>query len=352
MQRSGEITPRRAAWARSKREVWVGKRSVTWRAISAPGGGHADEDGAGPGADAAAGLLAEGGVGLVADHDRVGVGDLARVADEPLVGLDGDRAVGMVGVAEQRRREPVAVAAVGDLADELVDEVAAVGEDQDAAGARGLDEADGGDRLAGAGRVLEPEAAAGAGVLGGLLDDVLVLLGLRPSPWAPRRARARRRPRRPRSVGLAVPARRRCRRLGRVGAVAGLRLAVRSCRSSLDSAISAASVPESASTWCGSSSAPSARCGVLLGEHPLEAEQQRVVCAATRSRAPRGPRRSRPGRRRARGGAASPGSRSFGFSPSSRKGSRANSCARSISALGWRLRRFRGHLSGFSHEAF
>ena len=36
MQRSGAITPRRAAWARSKREVWVGNRSVTWRAISAP----------------------------------------------------------------------------------------------------------------------------------------------------------------------------------------------------------------------------------------------------------------------------------------------------------------------------
>ena len=35
-QRSGAITPRRAACARSKREVWVGKRSVTWRAISAP----------------------------------------------------------------------------------------------------------------------------------------------------------------------------------------------------------------------------------------------------------------------------------------------------------------------------
>ena len=35
-QRSGAITPRRAAWARSKREVCVGNRSVTWRAISAP----------------------------------------------------------------------------------------------------------------------------------------------------------------------------------------------------------------------------------------------------------------------------------------------------------------------------
>ena len=36
MQRSGAITPRRAACARSKRLVWVGNRSVTWRAISAP----------------------------------------------------------------------------------------------------------------------------------------------------------------------------------------------------------------------------------------------------------------------------------------------------------------------------
>jgi len=36
IERSGAITPRRAAWARSNREVWVGKRSVTCRAISAP----------------------------------------------------------------------------------------------------------------------------------------------------------------------------------------------------------------------------------------------------------------------------------------------------------------------------
>ena len=100
------------------------------------------------------------------------------VADEPLVGLDRDRAVGVVAAVEQRRAQALLVAAVGDLADELVDEVAAVGEDQDAAGPRGLDEADRGDRLAGAGRVLEPEAALGAWVLGGLLDDLLrVLLG-------------------------------------------------------------------------------------------------------------------------------------------------------------------------------
>ena len=82
----------------------------------------------------------------------------------------------------QRRREPVLVAAVGDLADELVDEVASVGEDQDAAGSRALDEAERGDRLAGAGRVLEPEAPACARVLGRLGHQVggrlLPVLGL------------------------------------------------------------------------------------------------------------------------------------------------------------------------------
>jgi hypothetical protein len=67
------------------------------------GGGHADEDRLLPVANAGARLLAERGVRLVADDDRVGVGDLARVAHEPLVGLDRDRAVGVVGVAEQRR---------------------------------------------------------------------------------------------------------------------------------------------------------------------------------------------------------------------------------------------------------
>ena len=59
------------------------------------GGRHADEDRARPGADRGAGLLAERGVGLVADHDRVGVRDVPGVAHEPLVGLDGDRAVGL-----------------------------------------------------------------------------------------------------------------------------------------------------------------------------------------------------------------------------------------------------------------
>ena len=146
------------------------------------GRGHADEDGAGPGADAGAGFLAQRGVRLVADDDRVGVRDFLVVADEPLVGLDRDRAFGVVAVAEQRRAQALLVAAVGDLADELVDQVAAVGEDEDAAGAGRLDEADRGHGLARAGRVLEPEAARRAGVVGGLLDDLVFVLrtGFRP----------------------------------------------------------------------------------------------------------------------------------------------------------------------------
>ncbi len=168
------------------------------------GRGHADEDRAGPGADRGARLLAERGVRLVADHDRVGARDAAGVAHEPLVGLDRDRAVGAVLVAEQRRRDALLVAAVAQLAEELVDEVAPVGQDQHAAGARGLDEAERGDRLAGAGRVLEPEALGGVGVLG-LLGELLLVLGdpsrapPRPSRRAaprPRRGRARPRARR------------------------------------------------------------------------------------------------------------------------------------------------------------
>src|SRR5215207_10292018 len=88
------------------------------------------------------------------------------------------RAVWMVGAVEQRRRETIGVAAVRDLADELVDQVAAVSEDQNASGARSLDEADGRDGLAGPGGVLEPEATVGAGVLGRLLENILVHLFL------------------------------------------------------------------------------------------------------------------------------------------------------------------------------
>jgi hypothetical protein len=88
MQRSGAMTPRRAACARSKREVCgreeVGDVAGDERARRR----HADEDRARPGADGGRGLLAQRGVRLVADDDRVGVGDAPGVAHEPLVGLD------------------------------------------------------------------------------------------------------------------------------------------------------------------------------------------------------------------------------------------------------------------------
>src|SRR3712207_6961244 len=53
--------------------------------------------------------------------------------------FDRHRAVGVVLVAQQGRRDPLGVAAVAQLAVELVDEVAPVREDEHAAGARALD---------------------------------------------------------------------------------------------------------------------------------------------------------------------------------------------------------------------
>src|SRR6185437_16124035 len=115
---------------------------------------------------------------LVADDDGVGVRDAPGIAHEPLVGLDGDRAVGGVVAVEQRGADAIAIAAVAQLAVELVDEVAAVGEDQDAAGARRLHEAQRGDGLARSSGVLEPEALGGVGVLGLLLVGPVLLIGL------------------------------------------------------------------------------------------------------------------------------------------------------------------------------
>ena len=131
-------------------------------------GRHADEDRADPLADGGARLLAQGGVRLVADDDRVRVRDLAGVADEPLVRLDRHGPAGRrfaEPVLQQRPGDALAVAAVTQLSEELIDQVAAVREDQNSAGARGLDEAEGGNRLAGARGVLEPEATMGARVV-------------------------------------------------------------------------------------------------------------------------------------------------------------------------------------------
>ena len=140
-------------------------------------GRHADEHRPRPAADGRGGLLAERGVRLVADDDRVRVRDVARVADEPLVGLDRHGTVGAVLATQQRRCDALRVAAVAQLAEELVDEVAPVGEDQRAAGPRCLDEAQRGNRLAGPRRMLEPEALGGVRILGLLLELLLRDLG-------------------------------------------------------------------------------------------------------------------------------------------------------------------------------
>src|ERR1700722_10711609 len=139
------------------------------------GGGHADEDRPCPGPDRTARLLAEGGVGLVADHDRVGAGDTPCIAHEPLVGLDGYGSLGRVLARVQGAGDALLITALAQLAVELIDEVAPVGEDQNAAGLGGLHEAERSDRLAGAGGVLEPEALGRVGILG-LIGDVLLAL--------------------------------------------------------------------------------------------------------------------------------------------------------------------------------
>ena len=96
---------------------------------------------------------------------------------EPGVGLDRDR------VTAQRLLprldevgEAVAVALGRQIALELRDEQAAVGEDQDPERAGGLDEAGGGDRLAGGGRMAEPVAADRARVLARELLRLLLAL--------------------------------------------------------------------------------------------------------------------------------------------------------------------------------
>ena len=280
-----------------------------------------------PVADRGRGLLAQRGVRLVADDDRVGVGDVAGVADEPLVGLDRHRAVGAVLPAHQRRGDALRVAAVAQLAEELVDEVAAVGEDQDAAGARALDEAERGDRLAGAGRVLEPEALAGVGVLG-RLGELLGVLGDRARPPSPAAPPARRRPRRRASSSPGMPTEASgASRRARSPPVAVRRAAV-------------AGLGEQRGQRAGQ------RVDLVRGQHravdELAARPGRAAAraraaatsaGATRPTGPSRPRRARRARRRARARRAVPGaSWAAASSPSSTNGSRVNVAARSIAS--------------------
>jgi hypothetical protein len=128
---------------------------------------HADVERLRETTDRAARLLAERGMRLVADHELVRVAaEAADVAREPRVGLDRDGVLsGRLLALLDRGREPVAVALVRQLAVELRDEEAAVGEDQDAERARRLDESGGCDRFPGSGRMAEAEAPNGSGIV-------------------------------------------------------------------------------------------------------------------------------------------------------------------------------------------
>ena len=181
------------------------------------------------------------------------------------------------------RADPVPITPVAQLAVELVDEVAAVGEDQDTAGARRLDEAERRDRLAGAGGVLEPEALGGVGILGLLLELARPPRRRRPaSPGAPRpRASSSsrlvvvvlvlvveveiiveilvvvgRRRGLPRSAVAAAAPGHRCAPLPLPVPLRPLATALRCA-----SASSAVRVPDRASTWWADRTVPSARCG-------------------------------------------------------------------------------------------
>jgi hypothetical protein len=134
---------------------------------------HADVDRVREAADGEARLLAESRVRLVGDHEVIRVRvEILPVPREPGVGLHRQgRLFPRARPLEDRVLEAVAVALRLQLAVELGDEQAAVGEDQDADRAGRLDEAGGRDRLAGRGRVAEPVAAVRTRVL------ALVLLG-------------------------------------------------------------------------------------------------------------------------------------------------------------------------------
>ena len=142
--------------------------------------------------------------------------------------------------------KPVAVALRREVAVELGDEQAAVREDQDAERARCLDEAGGGDRLAGRGRMAEAEAPDGARVLApAKLGSSSLVVDLAP------RARARR----PRSSSSL---------LGTLLGDGPVAVAVSSSACSWFAAISSVSMPASASTWWRRSSVPAAVFGGRL----------------------------------------------------------------------------------------
>ena len=260
------------------------------------GGGHADVHRLREAPDRGRRLLAERGVGLVADDHAVHVGlQLVGVLDEPGVGVDRERRRARGGVADQHRLvEAGAVALLGQVARELVDQQPAVGEDQHAGGAGGVDEAGGGDRLAGGGGVFEPVAAAGAGVVlagRGLLDLV------HGPPRAPprRRSPGHRRPRPPRHCRCRCHCR--CHRRRRRPRPRRRRLAA------LEVGDQGGQLAGQRVHLVAAQRRPEASLRLLVARAPGRARASASSRAARRSSARSGRDPSRPARRRARPGA-------------------------------------------------
>ena len=189
-----------------------------------------------------------------------------------------------------------------------------MGEDQDAAGARGLDEAQRGDCLA-------RRRSRARTRSGGRRRRPRPRRRRRPPPRPPlsdpSRAAPRRAARRPRS---------RPRRWAAPPAPRGLPLALFAICSS---AVSAISVPDRASTWWALRRRAVGQVRLLVGEQPLEAEHQRIGASPLDRGLVAARRRSRRSRPPGRPGGPCPG-RAPGpaSSPGSTKLSRANSSAR------------------------
>ena len=217
-----------------------------------------------------------------------------------------------------------------------------MGEDQDAAGAGGVDEADRGDGLAGAGRVLEPEAAVAPGSSAASATTSSSSSSTsrpRTSPAAPRPRPPRRRLERLRLPRPRSARRRRIFVLVRGSASA---LALRSARRELDRVVLGGDLLLGQELGQGAGERVDlmrvelgavAERRRLLADQPFEAEQQREVAAPLERRLLGARRRSRPARHRGPGGGRC---RAAGLPAPRHRAGRAHArtpAARSMSAL-------------------
>ena len=94
---------------------------------------------------------------LIADDHRIGAGNPPGVSNEPLVGLDRYRSTIAIFIAKHWWRQSLSITTIAKLAFELLNKVAAMGQDQNATGSRRINETDCRDALTSASRMFEPE---------------------------------------------------------------------------------------------------------------------------------------------------------------------------------------------------